>query len=309
MIEITLKQLRYALALAEYGHFGRAAEASRVTQPALSQQIRQLETASGAKLFERISGKVRPTPFGREVIAHAKETVKQADALIGFVSARAGKPDRAIKFGLIPTIAPYLLPQVYPALKAHFPKARFAINEGRTDQLLGGLDAGDLDLALIATEPPKEARLEQALLFADPFVLATALTRPMEEPVALSRLDPGEILLLDEGHCFRDQTIDACAMQGAANPATFAATSLSTIVEFVANGQGVTLLPTISLKKELAGHRIAIRALAAPGASRQLRLVWRASSPFSPFFSEIGQVIREAGQSGLSEAWPAAASA
>lgn len=306
MIDVTLKQLRYALALAEKGHFGRAAEASRITQPALSQQIRQLERTCGAKLFERIAGQVRPTPFGREVLAHARETVKQADALIGFVSARAGKPDRAIKFGLIPTIAPYLLPDIYPALQSRFPKARFAILEGRTDQLLEGLDAGDLDVALIATEPPPEARLREAELFADPFVLATAPTRAMAEPVALSSLAADDILLLDEGHCFRDQAIEACAMHSAANPATFAATSLSTIVEFVANGQGVTLLPAISLKKELGDRRIAIHTLAAPGAARLLRLVWRASSPFGSFFSEIADIVRKAGQLGLAEAWPGA---
>ena len=139
-------------------------------------------------------------------------------------------------------------------------------------------------------------------LFADPFVLATAGGRQLVEPVALKSLRPQDILLLEEGHCFRDQAIDACALSKAETANAFSATSLSTIVEFVANDQGVTLLPAISLKKEGSNPRIAIHTLAAPGASRLLRLAWRRTSPFSDLFEHIARIIRVEGQKGLERA-------
>lgn len=296
MIDVTLKQLRYALSLAESGHFGRAADKCHVTQPALSQQIAHLEAACGTKLFERRSGKVIPTPFGRDFLDHARRTVAEADSLIGFATARSGRPDRAVRFGLIPTVAPYLLPEVYPALQKGLPDIRFTISESQTDWLIDGLDSGAIDTALIATDPPPGARLLTAPLFADPFVLATARLRAVADPVALKIFRPEEILLLEEGHCFRDQAIDACDLNEDETGNAFAATSLSTIVEFVAAGQGITLLPTISLKKEAADPRIAIHTLAAPGASRELRLAWRTGSPFSTLFEKIAAIIRTEGQ-------------
>ena len=190
-------------------------------------------------------------------------------------------------------MAPYLLPEMFPALQRALPELAFAISENRTEALLKGLAEGSLDLALIATEPkPGGPKLTVEPLFADDFVLATGADDEAAEPVRLATLDTSRMLLLDEGHCFRDQALAACEMSAETTAKTFAATSLSTIVEFVANGQGITLLPQIALKKETAGDRIHIHRLASPGAGRMLSLVWREATPFAELFAQIAGIIR-----------------
>jgi len=301
---ITLKQMRYALAVAEERHFGRAAERCNVTQPALSQQIHLLEQICGTPLFDRGVKRFRITPFGQEFIARAATILGETDALIGFAATHSGKPARALRLGIIPTVAPYLLPEIYPALREHLPDLDFAISESRTDHLLAELNSGDLDIALIGTDPPANARLASAALFADPFVLATGPTTSLPDPVDLNTLPHEQIMLLDEGHCLRDQAMEACALRGPESSRAFAATSLSTIVEFVANGQGITLLPTISLRKETADPRISIHTLAAPGAGRILSLVWREATPFAPLFVEIAKIVKQAGEQRLVQSLP-----
>jgi LysR family hydrogen peroxide-inducible transcriptional activator len=293
-MSISLKQMRYALALAETGHFGRAAERVHVTQPALSQQIRLLEELCGAQLFDRLGKTVALTPFGGDFITRAGSIVEQADALLDFAVGQAGRPAGPLRFGLIPTVAPYLLPDIFPALRTALPELELAVSENRTDALLAGLRDGSLDLALIATEPkPGSPRLTVAPLFADAFVLATGPEEHEADPVRLGSIDTTRMLLLDDGHCFRDQAIAACGLAHGDISRAFAATSLSTIVEFVANGQGVTLLPEIALRKEATGERIHVHALAAPGAGRMLSLVWREATPYAGIFQRIAEVIRQ----------------
>jgi LysR family hydrogen peroxide-inducible transcriptional activator len=294
-MNFSFKQLRYAMAVAQTGHFGRAAEMCAVSQPALSQQIQLLEVTCGTAVFERLKSGAQLTPFGREFIERAQEVMRSADALDSFASGYTGKPNRPIRFGLIPTVAPYLLPGIFPSLQAELPDLRFTISESRTEALLTGLQDGTLDLALIATEPGSGgARLCEEPLFVDQFVLATERNEKIDGAVTLSMVPPERILLLDEGHCFRDQAIAVCGLDSNRAGGTFAATSLSTIVEFVANGQGVTLLPSIALSKEASNPRIAIHPLDDPDAGRQLRLVWRESSPFGKTFNAIADVIRDA---------------
>ena len=286
--------MHYAAVLAETGHFGRAAERCHVTQPALSQQIRQVEQICGTALFDRLGKSVRLTPFGREFLGRARVVLEAADALAAFAEGHAGLPERPIRFGLIPPVAPYLLPEIFPALAEHLPELEFTVSENRTDALLAALEDGTLDIALIGTEPPQDgARLVVAPLFEDPFVLATSRHEVAGAPISLASLAPERILLLDEGHCFRDQTIAACRLDGERGTRTFAATSLSTIVEFVANGQGVTLLPEIALRKEASDARIAIHRLDEPGAGRTLSLVWRDATPFAATYERIVEVIRD----------------
>jgi len=295
MAQPSLRQLQYAVALADTGHFGRAAQRSNVTQPALSQQVRQLEQMCGAPLFDRLGKTVRLTPFGREFVDRARRILDETDRLMRFVESQSGRPDRPLRFGLIPTVAPYLLPGIFPALREDLPDISFSVSENRTDALLAGLDDGSLDLALIASQPPAGGpRLALEPLFRDSFVLATGLAEATPEPVALTAIDTDRMLLLDEGHCFRDQAIAACGLDGTAGK-TFAATSLSTIVEFVASGQGVTLLPEIALRKEATG-RIQVHRLADPGAGRMLSLCWREGSPFEAVYHEIGRSIRRTRQ-------------
>jgi len=289
----TLRQLQYAAAVARTGHFGRAAEACSVSQPALSQQIQALEAQCGAALFDRLSTGVKLTPFGEQFIDLAQTVLDSAERVAALMETQAGKPKRPLRFGLIPTVAPYLLPSMFPALTAALPDIGFAVSENRTASLLEGLADGSLDLALIATEPHAGGpRLRQVPLFRDDFVLATASSDATESPVSLATIDTSRMLLLDEGHCFRDQALAACGVR-AESTRTFAATSLSTIVEFVANGQGITLLPEIALKKETAGNRIQIQRLKSPGAGRMLSLVWREATPYSALFEEIAGVIRD----------------
>ena len=293
-LPISLKQLRYAVTAAQTGHFGRAAELCSVTQPALSQQIGALEARCGTPVFDRLTRGVRLTPFGAQLIDLAQTALDAADRVSQLIETQAGQPGRPVRFGMIPTVAPYLLPTLFPALTAHLPQIDFAISENRTGALLDGLADGSLDLALIATEPRTGGpKLTTAPLFRDDFVLATSPDDSDESPIHLSAVDTSRMLLLDEGHCFRDQALAACGLS-ADRTKTFAATSLSTIVEFVANGQGITLLPEIALKKETAGDRIHIHRLASPGAGRMLSLVWREATPFAEVFEEIAETIRKA---------------
>lgn len=290
---ITLKQMRYAIAVARTGHFGQAAAECAVSQPALSQQIMTLERLCGTPLFDRLKSGIRLTPFGRDFIELAKATTCAADTLDAFALSKSGQPERPLRFGLIPTVAPYLLPEIFPALTRQLPDLTFAVSESRTEALLEGVDEGTLDIALIASDLPAGARLlTHAPLFEDPFVLATPRGEETAEPVSLAALAPERILLLDEGHCFRDQTIAACRLEGDRSTRTFAATSLSTIVEFVANGQGVTLLPQIALRKEASDPRIAVHRLDDPRAGRQLALVWRENAPLTKTYEKIAEVIR-----------------
>lgn len=293
MTQISLRQMRFALAVAEAGHFGRAAERCAVTQPALSQQVRALEDACGAPLFDRLSRGTAPTPFGRDFLARAREVVREADELLAFVDdARSGLPGRPLQFGLIPTVAPYLLPEIFPALRAALPEIHYAVSENHTEGLLASLADGTLDLALVATVPPPGGpRLTARPLFTDAFVLATGPDDPQSTAVSLAAIDGSRMLLLNEGHCFRDQAIAACGLSDGQASRTFAATSLSTIVEFVANGLGITLLPTIAVRKETAGRRIRVSELQAPGAARTLSLVWRENSPLAGTFARIADVI------------------
>lgn len=291
---ISLKQLRYCLAVAEFGHFRRAAERCNITQSALSQQILLLEADCGAPLFDRLGRTVRLTPFGAEFIDRARKVVAGADDLEAFATARSGSPSRPLRFGLIPTVAPYLLPDIFPALEADLPLLRFTVSENRTEALLNQLADGSIDLALIATDPPEGGpELASEPLFLDPFVLAASKTEAPAAPVDLASLEADRFLLLDEGHCLRAQAIAACGLDHGPTSRTFAATSLSTIVEFVANGQGVTLLPQIALRKETSNPRIRILPLAEP-AGRMLTLAWRKATPYAETFLAIAATIRNA---------------
>ncbi|MEQ8444246.1 MAG: hydrogen peroxide-inducible genes activator [Pelagibacterium sp.] len=298
MNTITLRQLHYAQTIADEGHFGRAAQRCHVTQPALSQQIRLLEDRCQTQIFDRLGKTVTLTPFGREFLAHAGRVLSAAVDLETFADMAAGQPARPLRFGLIPTVAPYLLPEILPALTDDLKDTRFSISEGKTERLLSALNDGDLDIALIATETDRP-NLTSVALFADPFVLATRNGTDLPDPVSLANLPRDKFLLLEEGHCLRDQMVDACALKPDLQGRTFAATSLTTILELVANGYGVTLLPTISLRREEYNKRIEFHTLGAPGAARVLRLAWRANSPYEALYRKIGDIVTKVGEISL----------
>lgn len=295
MHTITLRQLHYAQIIAEEGHFGRAAERCHVTQPALSQQIKQLEDRCGAPLFDRLGKSVRVTPYGRDFLAHAARVLSAAQDLESFADMAAGQPARPLRFGLIPTVAPYLLPRLLPALAEGLPEIHFAVSEGKTERLLDAIAGGELDIALLGTMPPASG-FGTAVLFSDPFLLAAPDGSGLAHPVELADLPDNRFLLLEEGHCLRDQMLDACAITSDIPGRSIAATSLTTILELVAAGYGFTLLPAISLKREMGDRRIEILQLAAPGAARTLRLVWRTGSPYEALFRTIAEIARETGE-------------
>ncbi len=299
---ITLKQMRYAVAIDQEGHFGRAAQICHVTQPALSQQINLLEEICGTNIFDRSSKPIKTTPFGAEFIARAKGILLETNRLVSFSLSQQGKPHHPIRFGLIPTIAPYLLPDIFPLLQQNLPEVEFNVSEAKTEQLLEAIEAGSLDIALIATEPEKAARFSVKEIIYDPFILATSKKQEdISNPVNLTDIPIAKILLLNEGHCLRDQAIKACNTESKTSANIFAATSLSTIMEFVANGQGVTLLPTLSLKKEANDNRIQLVNLTPAGTGRMINLVWHEASPFSELFTQITSIIKQASQTRISQ--------
>ncbi len=293
----SLRQLQYLVAVADEGGFGRAAAACRVAQPSLSAQVAQAEAGLGVRLFERDRRRVLPTAAGKAVLERARRLLLEADDLVE-EAARARDPlAGTLRLGAIPTVAPYLLPPAARALRRAFPRLTVLWREERTGALTAQLEAGALDGALVALEarlPP----LEHAVVAADPFVLAARRGDPLAKGAALRReaLRDAEVLVLEDGHCFRDQVLSVCS-RARAQTAEFGATSLPTLALMVAGGVGVTLLPSLAVATEAPRARLAIRRFAAPEPSRTIALVWRPRSPLGPALRELAAV--------LAGAWPA----
>lgn len=296
---LTLRQLGYFLALAEERHFGKAAERVHVTQPALSMQIREMEDALGTQLFERSPRDIRLTPAGREVETRARRILGQVSELEA-VARQQGLVGR-INLGVIPTVAPYLLPEVLPLLRASDITRDLRLREATTDLLLAGLDRGQLDAVVIA-EPPSAAGLVLAPLFTDRFLLAgrrSVLEGLADGAEALRpvTLDPDQLLLLDEGHCLADQALEVCGMTRRQSRLDLGASSLTTLCGLVGQGLGMTFLPEIALRQEQAATPgMAVTRFAAPEPSRQIVLARRATSSASDWFDELVSVFSQAGQ-------------
>jgi len=299
MDSITLKQMRYALAVEKNGHFGHAAKDCFVTQSALSQQISQLEDQLGIAIFERNGKSILVTHAGAEFLKQAKRIVDQTRALEEQFALGNSADSLTISVAVIPTIAPYLLPTLLPALGEKFTPVGFSVNEKTTEQLIEAVLSGQCDCGILATEPTNE-KLNTLPLFSDPFVLAVAPNDTLSGPVDLASLPREEMLLLSEGHCLRDQAMDACKIGDNLKQKTYAATSLSTIVELVANQMGMTLLPAISIKREALGGRVKTLSLTSSGAGRTVWFVWRKSTPFQQLFKDISQVVSKEGKALLS---------
>ncbi len=291
----TLRQLQYAVAVADELSFRKAAARCHVSQPSLSAQLGQLEAALGMRLFERDRRRVLPTGQGRALLERMRRLLLEADDLVE-VARRVGDPlTGTLRIGVIPTISPYLLPRVAPRLRAAFPKLALEWLEDRTSALIAGLGAGTLDAALLALEADI-GDVESAVIATDPFVLAAPPTHPLGKraaPASTAELRGAEVLLLDDGHCFRDQALEVCA--GArAQELGFRATSLSTLVQMVAGGAGVTLLPALAVPTEVARAKLRVRSFARPAPHRTIALVWRKRSPLAPALGEVAAVVRDA---------------
>ncbi len=291
----TLRQLQYVVALAEELSFRRAAERCHVAQPSLSAQVAQLEDALGVRLFERDRQKVIVTAAGREIVERARRLLIEADDLVE-AGRRASDPSIGLLgLGVIPTISPYLLPSVTPKLRSKFPRLTISWREEKTDVLVKKVADGELDGALLALEA-EVGDVERDVIAKDPFVLVTRSSHPLAKatsPVTGSELRDADILLLDDGHCFRNQALEVCTA-ARAHETEFRATSLSTLVQMVAGGAGVTLLPTLAIAAEATPARLHVRPLASPAAHRTIALVWRKRSPRAATLREIAAVVRQA---------------
>jgi LysR family hydrogen peroxide-inducible transcriptional activator len=291
----TLRQLQYVVAVADTLSFRRAAELCRVSQPSLSAQLAQVEDALGVQLFERDRRHVLVTAAGAQLVGRARRLLIEADDLMQ-AAKRVGNPlAGTLRVGIIPTVSPYLLPDVTPRLRAAFPELRLAWVEEKTSVLSKQLEAGVLDAALVALEA-ELGDVEHDVIAEDQFVLVTPPRTPLAKkrgPATLGELRDVDVLLLDEGHCFRAQALELCSA-ARAHELEFRATSLSTLVQMVAAGAGVTLLPAIAVSLETERADLHVRSFAAPAPHRTLALVWRKNSPLASALRQISGLLREA---------------
>lgn len=278
----TLRQLQYLKLLNEHGSFSRAADAAHVTQPTLSAGIQELEKILGAAVVDRARSGVILTSAGREAVIRAEAILAQTEDLVQAVKA-AGQPlSGRFRLGVIPTVAPYLLPRALPALRRDFPNLRLFLREDLTQRLVAGLRSGALDAAVIAM-PYDMTGLEWAHVADDELLAAAPANHPMAnaQRVTADILENDDLILLEDGHCLRDHALAACGLTPpkSTDESAFAATSLPTLVQMVGSGLGVTFLPAMAVNAGLAEHApITVRPLAAEHASREIVVAWRAGS-------------------------------
>jgi LysR family transcriptional regulator, hydrogen peroxide-inducible genes activator len=290
---ITLRQLRYLASLARHRHFGRAAEDCAVTQPALSMQVRELEREIGVDLVERRAGEIALTETGTEVAQRAEQILAATRDLVDFARHR-GVLSGKLRLGIIPTLAPYILPRTLPRLQTAYPSLRLEVRETQTKTLLNELINGDLDTVMLAM-PVEAADVETLSLFNDRFLLALAAADPLapDARVNADDVDRRRLILLEEGHCLRDQALAFCGPPRNDAPASLGATSLATVMQMVANGYGVTLLPEVAASVEVRDSRVKLLRFAEPEPARTVGLAWRRTSPRKRDFAALGEIITE----------------
>ena len=280
---MNLRDLQYLVALAEYRHFGRAAEASFVSQPTLSTQIRKLEDELGVALVERTPRKVLLTETGREIARRARGVLSQIDEIKSIAQRTRDPESGTIRLGIFPTLGPYLLPHVIPRLRERFPRLELLLREGT-------LDAGILAL------PVHDDSLHTEFLFEEPFVLAVPGDHELagRRCMRMDELAEQNLLLLEDGHCLRDQALEVCHLAGAGEKTGFRATSLETLRQMVSANVGITLLPALAVKAPVAqSPNVSLIEFAAPAPSRRIAMLWRKSSAMTPFFEALAAVIRD----------------
>jgi LysR family hydrogen peroxide-inducible transcriptional activator len=292
---ITLKQLRYLAALAQHRHFGHAADACAITQPALSMQIRGLERDLGVVLVERRHGDVMLTETGLELARRGEAMLVAAQDLVDLARVRSSPLTGGLTLGIIPTLAPYVLPKILPALRHQYPELRVELRETQTRVLVDELMRGTLDVLMLAL-PILEVETAMVALFDDPFLLAVPKDdrRPEGTIVSADDIDPARLILLEEGHCLRDQALAFCAGDRRDRSFGLGATSLATVLQMVANGHGVTLLPQVAVEVEARDERVKLLRFAPPAPSRTIGLAWRPTSPRKSDFVALGRIVADA---------------
>jgi LysR family hydrogen peroxide-inducible transcriptional activator len=295
MTNLTLRQLRYVEALARHGHFGRAAEACAVSQPALSMQVRALEDGLGAALFERGQREARLTAFGEDFIERAREILRAVDELGDLARASQERLAGRLRIGVIPTVAPYLLPRIISDLTRASGDIDIHVRETVTPRLIAELAEGRLDTAIVAL-PVSEPAFTEAALFPEEFVLvrpAADADRPVPGAEALREM---RLLLLEEGHCFRDQALSFCKLGSGPPRELLDASSLSTLVQMVAAGIGVTLIPEMAVAVETRSAAVSVAQLAEPRPTRTIGMIWRRTNPLAPRLRQLAEVVRRSAE-------------
>ena len=291
----TIRQLEYLVALAEERNFQRAAAKCNVSQPGLSAQIRQIEETLGLRLFERDRRRVWVTPEGHLILEQARIVLGQMRVLVGIAEDHNEEIwSGSLKLGVIPTIAPYLLPQVLPTIRREHPELKLYLHEGQTHLLVRELERGNLDLLLVALEADL-GRAETYPLFKDEFLLAMPSKHPLAKKTSVHDSDLVSIpmLLLDDGHCLRTQALPICQRADAQEVGDFRASSLPTLVQMVANQIGLTLLPKLALRLETTRSKtVTTRPFKGPTPFRTVGLAWRPSSPKKKQFVELAQLLQ-----------------
>lgn len=292
---MNLRDLKYLVALADHKHFGRAAAACYVSQPTLSTQIKKLEDELGVPLVERAPRKVMLTPAGRDAAERARRIVAEVEQMKE-AARRSQDPEAGtVRLGMFPTLGPYLLPHVVPRIRARFPHLELLLVEEKSDVLLSRLREGKLDAGLLAL-PVADDQLHTEFLFEEPFVLAVPESHPLAQrgSLTLAELSHQQLLLLEDGHCLREQALDVCRLSGANEKSEFRATSLETLRQMVAADVGITLLPTLAVKPPVArSPNIHLLGFSDSHPSRRIAMVWRKSSAMSGFLQVFAQVFRE----------------
>jgi LysR family hydrogen peroxide-inducible transcriptional activator len=295
MSRMNLRDLKYLVALADHKHFGHAAAACFVSQPTLSTQIKKLEDELGVPLVERAPRKVMLTPAGRDAAERARRIVAEVEQMKE-AARRSQDPEAGtVRLGIFPTLGPYLLPHVVPRIRARFPQLELLLVEEKSDVLLSRLREGKLDAGLLAL-PLQDDQLHTEFLFEEPFLLAVPEAHPLasRDSLSLGELSNQQLLLLEDGHCLREQALDVCRISGANEKSEFRATSLETLRQMVAANVGITLLPTLAVKPPVArSDNIHLLGFSDSHPSRRIALVWRRSSAMAGFLQELAKVFRE----------------
>lgn len=295
MTNINFRDLRYLVAVADQQHFGRAAAACFVSQPTLSTQIKKLEEYLGVQLVERTSKKVIVTPVGRMISERARQVLNEVDDIVNVARAAGDPMSGDLRLGIIPTLGPYLIPHLFPVLQAQYPRLRVLLHEERTSGLIDRLREGSLDAAIMGAPIPDDALIPQTL-FHEPFQVALPADHPLADEPRIRRqdLDAVPMLLLEEGHCMRDQALDFCSTVGAQQQQDFRATSLETLRQMVATGAGVTLLPTLAVNHTSAsGDDLVVRPFDGAPPVRELAIYRRRGCAREPVISAVAELIRD----------------
>ena len=291
MQNLTLKQLRYFEALTLHGHFGRAADVCAISQPALSMQIKELEQTLGTRLFERSARQVRLTQFGEEFLPRAQAILRAVDELDDLARASRAQLIGRLRIGVIPTVAPYLLPTLIGQLTQMNASLDIHIRETLTQKLLQELAEGRLDTAIVAL-PVSEPSLTEVPLFSEDFVLVRPQADAAKPVPSRESLREMRLLLLEEGHCFRDQALSFCNLQAVSPRELLDGSSLSTLVQMVGAGIGVTLIPEMAVAVETRSASVAIARFGGQQPSRSIGMIWRKTSPLAKQLAQIAEVVR-----------------